>query len=236
MQSLITITFCERAENHVGMQVIGTAETVTTSPFTYDKLISLSKEIKNSELIDLSLGTDKACVLVVRNYVDEHEDLFESLSALEWDKKAFMRGRVVNKIARYNLCFADFEQEPDYGNKKGSVVNFSTLPRLQTLRAELEKLSGFGLVAEGNLYYNTSKCYIGYHGDAERHTVIGVRLGCTQNLKYQWYQNSQKIGDEYTITLHSGDVYIMSDKAVGSDWKKRKIATLRHGVNPHLSK
>lgn len=236
MESLVTITFCERAENHVGMQVIGSPATVTTSPFTYDKLVSLSEEIKNSELIDLSLDTDKACVLVVRNYVDEHEALFKSLSALEWDKKAFMRARVVNKIARYNLCFADFEQEPDYENKKGTVVNFSTVPRLQNMRTELEKLSGFGLVAEGNFYYNMRKCYIRYHGDAERHTVIGVRLGCTQTLKYQWHQNSQKIGEEYTITLHSGDIYIMSDKAVGRDWKNSKVPTLRHGVNPHLSK
>lgn len=233
MQSLITITFCDRAENHAGMQIIGSpAET----QFTYDKLVSLSKEMEDAELVDLSSGDHKACVLVVRNYVENHESLFDTLSSLEWDKKAFMRGRVVNKIARYNLCFADFAQEADYENKRGTVVDFSTLPEMQKLRKSLEEIAGVTLVAEGNLYYTTKKCYIGYHGDAERDVVVGIRLGCTQNLNYQWYQNSKKVGCEYTITLHSGDMYIMSDKAVGKDWKRRIIPTLRHAVNPHLAK
>jgi hypothetical protein len=30
--------------------------------------------------------------------------------------------------------------------------------------------------------------------------------------------------------LNHGDIYIMSDKAVGYDWKKRKIPTLRHAA------
>ncbi len=34
-------------------------------------------------------------------------------------KKAFMRGRVVNKKARWNNCYADFDQQPDYENRRG---------------------------------------------------------------------------------------------------------------------
>jgi hypothetical protein len=30
--------------------------------------------------------------------------------------------------------------------------------------------------------------------------------------------------------LHSGDLYVMSEKAVGTDVKKKKIATLRHAA------
>jgi len=33
-----------------------------------------------------------------------------------------------------------------------------------------------------------------------------------------------------TINLHHGDMYVMSEKAVGTDWKQRKIATLRHAA------
>jgi hypothetical protein len=33
---------------------------------------------------------------------------------LDWDQKAKMYGRVVNKSARYNLCYNLIPQEPDY--------------------------------------------------------------------------------------------------------------------------
>ena len=55
------------------------------------------------------------------------------LKDLNWDKKAFMKGRVVNKLARYNLCFADFKQEPDYDEGKGRVYDFKDLKELQKI-------------------------------------------------------------------------------------------------------
>ncbi len=55
-------------------------------------------------------------------------------------------------------------------------------------------------------------------------------------LHYQWYLNSKEIGGVCKINLNHGDIYIMSEKAVGSDWKKKKIATLRHcaGADKYL--
>ena len=37
--------------------------------------------------------------------------------------------------------------------------------------------------------------------------------------------------------LNTGDIYIMSEKAVGSDWRKSSMYTLRHaaGSNKYLS-
>jgi hypothetical protein len=32
------------------------------------------------------------------------------------------------------------------------------------------------------------------------------------------------------LTLQAGDLYIMSDKATGNDWKKSSILTLRHAA------
>jgi hypothetical protein len=63
-----------------------------------------------------------AALLVVKNCVDfmlrEHgfnkENMFQEQASLKVDKKAFMYGRVVNKNARWNLCFDDNAQEPDY--------------------------------------------------------------------------------------------------------------------------
>lgn len=233
--SLITITFCDRAENHAGMQIIGEpAECL----FTYSRLKQMSDEIENSEFIDLTLNRNEAAVLVIRGFSLDHVKLFNTLKYLKWDTKAYMKGRVVNKIARHNLCFANFDQSPNYENKKGTIINFDHLRHLDKIRRVIveEFETGCDLVAEGNLYYNISKCYIGYHGDSERNVVLGLRLGCTCDLIYCWYQNSAQISEPITITLHSGDLYIMSDKAVGKDWKKKLIPTLRHSVNPHLAK
>ena len=59
---------------------------------------------------------------------------------LDYDKKAFMYGRVVNKHARHNLCFSDFDQEPDYENKKGTVYNFNKLPLTNFIREKIPRI------------------------------------------------------------------------------------------------
>ena len=84
--------------------------------------------------------------------------------------------------------------------------------------------------AEGNYYYNPEKCGIGYHGDSERKIVVGVRLGVSIPLCYQWFYKSKPIGDRIRLDLNHGDIYIMSAKAVGNDWRKRSIYTLRHSA------
>ena len=69
--------------------------------------------------------TDPAFLLVVRNGVNimlqdryqTSKDLWDELIVLDVDKHAFMKGRVVNKKARHNLCFADFSQDPAFENK-----------------------------------------------------------------------------------------------------------------------
>jgi hypothetical protein len=73
-------------------------------------------------------------------------------------------------------------------------------------------------------------CGIGYHGDTERSIVIGARLGEPIPLHYQWYYRSQPVGNNVSINLESGDIYAMSEKAVGNDWKKSSILTLRHAA------
>jgi hypothetical protein len=42
--------------------------------------------------------------------------------------------------------------------------------------------------------------------------------------------NSKTIGEEMKFKLKHGDIYIMNEKAVGSDGKKRKIPILRHAA------
>ena len=145
----------------------------------------------------------------------------------------FAYGRVVQKHARHNLCFAEDAQEPDYASGKGRVVAFGDLPGLSKVRQSLPLffgMKGEQMVCEGNRYYDISKTGIGYHGDAERRKVIAVRLGANFPLQYQWFREGEPIGLPIRLNLHHGDVYVMSQKAAGTDWKKKKDFTLRHAA------
>lgn len=224
----ITLTFGDQAENHAGMEKIGA---LRDGGFTVDDLKYLD-ELYEDKSKYYSFG-ESAGVLVISNLFDP-DGLYQEQLKLSPDKKAYMRGRVVNKRARYNLCFAEYSQEPDYENKRGRVVNFADVPLLNRVRENLPVAFGevaTNLMCEANYYYDVSKCGIGYHGDAERRIVIGLRLGNKSTpLHYQWFQDSKPIGDNIKIPLKVGDLYIMSEKAVGYDWKRRKVPTLRHAT------
>jgi hypothetical protein len=105
-------------------------------------------------------------------------------------------------------------------------VNKKKLPKYLGVKAK-------HLIGELNHYYNVNKCGIGYHGDTERRIVICIRLGASIPLNYYWYKNSKRVGNRIIVEdLTEGDMYIMSDKAVGYDWKLRKGGrlTLRHSA------
>lgn len=248
MTKVWTFTFSESVENHKGMQILGN---IADSGFTDTELTEIQKNCKASgydtELIFLNKNlpqgeeTDKACVLVIKNalkkILDEKScNLFKKeIDKLETivDKKAYMYGRIVNKNARYNLCFSDENQEPDYLNKKGRIVSFNEVPYLKKVREALPVLIGpkaSKMFAELNYYYDINKCGIGFHGDTERKRVIGLRIGASMDLHYCWYKSNKRIGTRERITLNDGDIYIMSEKAVGFDWKKSSIPTLRHAT------
>jgi hypothetical protein len=57
-----------------------------------------------------------------------------------------------------------------------------------------------------------------------------MRLGASLPLHYKWFLRSKPIGQRVEIMLNHGDLYIMSEKATGHDWKLRKTATLRHAA------
>jgi hypothetical protein len=246
-----TITFGDVAENGPGMEKIG--EMAREGLMLPDLLGA--KELFEAcgcrcEVLDLvSEGrVEEAChgenahqaqLLVIRGGVDAllapagAAALAAEQGALTPDTKALMRGKVKNKLARHNLCFADFRQDPDYEEGRGTVVDFAALPHLARVRAALPAFFGpkaENLPAEGNYYYDLSKCGIGFHGDAERRVVIALRIGAGFPLHYQWYLRHRPIGKRIAVDLGPGDMYAMSQKAVGTDWRKSSIPTLRHAA------
>lgn len=235
----ISLTFGDCAENHAHMQILGK---LSKSGISSDELKNLYENIKDEykcELVDLNvllpkdIKADSANLLIIRNYILNADDLYKEINDLTPDKKALMRGRVVNKKARWNLCFDDFSQQADIENGKGTVIDFKDLKLLNALREDFKGLHTDKcdkLVCEANYYYDVKKNFISYHGDSERRIVICTRLGASFPLHYQWFHRFKPVGDKYKVILNHGDIYIMSEKAVGHDWKKSSIYTLRHGA------
>lgn len=249
-QGTITLTIGDRAENHTGMQMIGRAIPKGYSPKDLRRLSKhLAKSGIKSKIVDLRQASgledidqlEEATVLVIRRGVDKilgkgsADKMWEEIHPQKHDKKMWNQkfGAITNKKARWNLCISDHSQKPDYLNKKGRVIAWKKLPISKSLRDAVAGMPGGipDLVGETNYYYDLKKCGIGFHGDTERRVVIGVRLGESMNMVWQWYHQSRPVGSLMVIEeLRHGDMYIMSEKALGFDWKKRSIYTLRHAA------
>jgi hypothetical protein len=246
-KSVITLTFGDQAENHVGMEQIGhmveqgMGFQLSDLNFAQKKFSVFEHPVELFNLHDMAgvEGLPPAYLLVVRKGVDTmlgdgmSEMLFKEQAGLDVDKKAFMYGRVVNKSARWNLCFDEKSKDPDYESGKGRIISFDEVSLTKQIWEKFHFYFGEkarDLKGEGNYYYDIKKCGIGFHGDSERRKVIAVRLGGTLDIHYQWYKEGAPVGNRIAIPLHGGDIYVMSEKAVGTDWKKKKIYTLRHAT------
>lgn len=186
-----------------------------------------------------SVMAEKACA----------KAMMKELTSFEWDKTYWdvRRGKELNKRARWNVCFGEGGQKADMELRKGTIVAYSDVPLLAAWKAEMQRLCGEEhWEAEGNYYYDIRKCYIGYHGDAERKKVVAASL-CTEGevreLNWNWFRDSKPFGKRIRLQLRSGDCYIMSEKATGYDWRKTvkivekggekvrvRLATLRHAA------
>ena len=240
----ICLTFGEQSENHVGMKINGGG--LANSGFSVKEIEEIKKNLKVEsefyrldEMVDEE-GLEPAAILIVRNGLqkligENPKKMMDEQLSFEWDKKYWdnRRGRVLNKHARYNVCFGEQSVEANFEQKQGTIIGFDRVPILKNLK---ESLGGFfgdkakELEVEGNLYYNVSKCGIGFHGDSERKRVIACSLGASRPIHWQWYHQSKPIGRRLKFEIGSGDIYIMSEKASGFDWKRRSQKTLRHAA------
>ena len=188
------------------------------------------------------------------------KEVFKELSSRRWDaeyldpnkyrteikdgKEIKVRGKRMNKRARMNLCFvAGREQEPAVYEGKGTIYDLKKMEYLNKGVEKLRKQISDGLieigsktkveinVVEGNRYYNLKNTGIGFHGDTERVVVICISIGCDNYpMRWQWFKDGMPVGNSIDVILNNGDVYIMSEKAVGADWKLKSKYTLRHSA------
>lgn len=241
--STYTLTYGDIIENNPGMVKAGTlsADGFNTNDLTSAYRWFTARGITTT-IYDLSSGIidptpeEHAYLLVAKNalsVITNPDELFQELEGLTKDTHALMRGQVKTKRARSNLCFDDVAMKADYAAGQGTIVAFSDVPHVNNIRQVLPDILGAkaqALKCELNHYFDLKKCGIGFHGDAERRLVVGVRVGATIPLAYQWYQHWRPISEKFVLNLDHGDMYVMSEKAVGHEWKSSSIRTLRHAA------
>jgi len=242
----ITLTFGDRAENHVGMQKIGieaehgfSVQDLENAKIRFEQNGCFCEIINLNQYLPPGASAEDATILIVRNGVNSllttigsnSDQMFEELVSLNWDTKAKMYGRVVNKTARYNLCLDIVAQEPNYEEGRGRIVAYDSVPLSKHIRDCLPALIDGGSELAGELnYYYKKDCGIGFHGDAERLKVVAIRVGQSPPIHYQWYFKGEPVGQRAILPLNHGDIYVMSQKTTGNDWKKKNIYTLRHAT------
>jgi hypothetical protein len=256
MQSVTTLTVCDAGENHAGNQILGkklekgvplaTLETARRNLNTQAAAKGETEAAKIHSLKETSglaahAAVPDAYVLVIKDGVNKLtsgklEDFKRELLQKEVDKRYFAYGQVRDKHARHNFLFGEEAQSPCYEEKKGTVYAWGANPSVDAFRRsaslwldlEPEKTLSVG---EVNHYYDVSKCYIGWHGDAERRVVVGARIGRSEAmpLLFHCHEDGKPIGTTVKIELNEGDVYVMSEHAVGEKWK-HKGAHWRHAT------
>jgi len=244
------ITFGEVAIFHVGGTELGAKR--RDEGYSVNELKNLKNFFgDNAEYISLDNKLpenlrkgNEAGVLLIR-YSNNSENtipisndfankLYEEQLSIDYDDKYFdsRRQKILNKKARKNIVFGNLKIEHSEDYKQPSVKSFNDLYYLFKFKNLLPSFFGKKaeeLNAEGN-FYNHSKSGIGFHGDAERKIVICLSLGKSAILRFQWRLpfSSEHTYDPIDININHGDIYIMSEKATGFDWKSRSKVRVVH--------
>ena len=173
--------------------------------------------------------------MVVRDFLDGdvHDSLVKELESYEWDAKYYdvRRQKVLNKLARTNVCYGDAHQDPDYENKKGTIISWEESPLVFRIKKFVETIMDEKqLIVEGNKYTDVTKNGIGAHGDAERVIVACCRAGAPNPMKFGYFHKGLHVGDSLECVVNGGDLYFMSEEAVGTNWRSFNKYTIRHAA------
>ena len=82
------------------------------------------------------------------------------MRSYEWDRKYWdtRRQKVLNKLARANVCYGKECREPNYENKQGTIIGFEKSPLVGNLLQIVEILmKDEYLIVEGNQYDDVKK-------------------------------------------------------------------------------
>lgn len=202
-KSTITLTFSERLENS------------TLKGFTLKELRNIENKFKKegiaTEIWNIGNGkkVNDAYLLIIRNGTSVFlKDLYTTDELLNEQKK------LSTKI------------------KKGPVSkkrkNEACLEGLQNNLKRFFGKKAKDLLCERKYCRDVSIC----HGNNKRKKVlITACLGKTLLLRFRWFHKKIPFDKSRNFILNDGDIYVMSEKAIGSDWKNAIIPTLQHAIS-----
>jgi alkylated DNA repair dioxygenase AlkB len=251
------ITFGEVAILHVGSKEYGSGR--RANGYSVQELHQIAENLNRIHSPDIAKvisvssalpdhlkdSSTDAAVLVIRR--GAHiiggicaDSLLAEQRGVDYDKQFYdnRRKKTLHKRARYNIVFSsstdtDIPHSEDYC--QCSIASFNSLPNLSQFREGLVETLGethaSNLEAEGNCYYNKTSG-IGFHGDSERKVVICLSLGKPTVLRYHWRLpgSSEHTLQPIDINIGHGDVYVMSEKATGYDWRMRSKVRVVHAA------
>lgn len=209
-----------------------------------DEMIINRVNRKNNKLKRVEVND--AYFLLIKNFIPsilkkhnlKMEDLMNEVMEKKWDSKFWdpLKKKVLNKHARKNNCISEIEQTAKYDEGKGTIHSFESMPIMNLLRGVFKDMGGkFDFpCSEGNLYEDGGKKKngIGWHGDSERRRVLSMRLGLNPSMpfNYRWQYKNKEIGKLMIWEIKAGDVMVMSEWAVGTEWKNKNKVTLVHST------
>ena len=244
-----SLTVGNGGENHTGMEFLGNlrkkgqgwdldrllyAKGIMESIFDKEvELFNLNDECLQGVNIPKGSKPKDAYLMVVRNFLSEnvHKNMIKELGSYEWDRKYWdtRRQKVLNKLARANVCYGKEGRAANYAEGKGTIVGFDKSPLVGNLLKVVEILmQDKDLIVEGNQYDNVSKNGIGPHGDTERVCVSCLRVGESMPMKFGMFWNCKLRGKPFETVINGSDLYFMSEEAVGAEWKSRSKWIWRH--------
>ena len=195
-----SLTIGNGGENHTGMEFIGKLRKAGEG-WDLDRLLYAKGILENvfGKTVELH-NLNEACLegvkipeaskpkdaylMVVRDFLtpEVHKAFKVEMQSYEWDRKYWdtRRSKVLNKLARANVCYGKTGRAANYKAKQGTIIGYDSSPLVGKLLQTVEILmKDEGLIVEGNQYDDVSKNGIGPHGDTERVCVACLRVGAS---------------------------------------------------------
>ena len=244
-----SLTIGNGGENHTGMEFLGNmrkkGQGWDINRLLYAKGIMESIFDKQVDLFNLNelclegvtipegQKPKDAYLMVVRGFLCDrvHQNMIKELGSYVWDRKYWdtRRQKVLNKLARANVCYGKTGRAANYKEGKGTIIGYDQSPLVGKLLQTVEILmKEQDLIVEGNQYDNVDKNGIGPHGDTERVCVSCLRVGASMPMKFGMFWNCKVRGKPFETVINGGDLYFMSEEAVGAEWKSRSKWIWRH--------
>ena len=191
----------------------------------------------------------EACALLIKGGIQRLSKnplaagrLFQEQLDLPYEGKFFDKGRTFTRRSYKTLKFGQTEVGPSGDFAQPTVVSFNSVPQLQQFLGHLDMFQDNLSSAQGIEYFVSRReqaadggmmgcaSRLGWHGDSQRR-ILSMCLGHPGILKFAWRLpgTSANLPKSHTeIFLDHGDVYLLSEKATGSNWKKRSLLRVVH--------